>query len=158
MDDHHIYMPKSLQLGLIFYLMSNRELANKHFQEARQVLDDKLSDSQDDSRLYSSLGIVYAGLGMNKEAMVAGNKALAIMNISVDAPRGFFRELDIARIQLMIGNYNKAIAKLEFLLQQNGFISVERLKKDPFWDQLRNMDAFKALIENPKYQINLENN
>jgi len=28
----------------------------------------------------------------------------------------------------------EAIAKLEYLLQQNGLISVELLKRDPFWD------------------------
>ena len=152
------YTPKSLQLGLIYYMMSDRELANTHFQEARQVLEDRLSELPNDSRLYSSLGIVYAGLGMLEEAMAAGNKALAIMNISVDALRGFYRELDMAMILLMIGQHDEAIAKLEFLLQQNGYISVELLKKDPFWDPLRIIDAFKALIENPKYQINLDDN
>ena len=90
--------------------------------------------------------------------MAANNKALAIMNISVDAFRGFYRELDMARILLMIGRYDEAIAKLEFLLRQNGLISVELLKIDPFWDPLRELDAFRALIENPKYQINLEDN
>jgi len=154
----YVYTTKPLQLGLIYYVMSNRELANAYFQEARQVLEDKLSESPDDSRLYSSLGIVYAGLGKTEEAMAANHKALAIINISVDAWRGFFRELDMARILLMIGDYGEAIAKLEFLLQQNRFISVELLRKDPFWDPLRELDAFKALIENPKYQINLENN
>ena len=150
------FAPKSFQLGLIYYVMSNRELANKHFQEARQILEDELNELQDDSRLYSSLGIVYAGLGMREEARTAGNKALAIMNISVDAIRGFFREWDMAWILLMIGEYDEAIAKLEFLLQQNGFLSVELLKKEPFWDPIREMDAFKELIENPKYQINLD--
>jgi len=158
MADQWAYTPKPLQLGLIYYLRSDRELANTHFQEARQVLEDDLTTLQNDSRLFSSLGITYAGLGMAEEAMAANNKALAIMNISVDAFRGFYRELDMARILLMIGRYDEAIAKLEFLLQQNGLISVDLLKKDPFWDPLRDMDGFKALIENPKYQINLANN
>ena len=158
MDDHHFYTPKPLQLGLIYYVMSDMESANKHFQGARRVLEDKLSELTDDSRLYSSLGIVYAGLGMTEEAMAAGNKALSIINISVDAFRGFYRELDMAMILLMIGKYDEVIAKLEFLLQQNGFISVELLKKDPFWDPLRDIDTFQTLIENPKYQINLDDN
>ena len=158
MDNQFAYEPRPLQLGLIYHVISDRELAKKHFQEARQVLEDKLSELPDDSRLYSSLGIVYAGLGKTEEAMAAGNKALAIINISVDALRGFYRELDMARILMMIGEYDEAIAKLEFLLQQYGFISVERLKKDPFYDPLRELDAFKTLIENPKYQINLEYN
>ena len=158
MANQFAYTPKPLQLGLIYYVMSDKELANKHFQEARQVLEDQLIESKDDSRLYSSLGIVYAGLGMTEEAMTANNKALAIMNISVDALRGFSREWDMAMILMMIGQYDEAIAKLEFLLQQNGYMSVELLKIDPFWDPLRELDAFKALIENPKYQINLEDN
>ena len=85
-------------------------------------------------------------------------KSFSLINISVDAWRGFYRELDMARILLMIGQYDEAIAKLELLLQQNGSLSVELLKKDLFWDPLRDIDSFKALIENPKYQINLDDN
>jgi len=95
---------------------------------------------------------------MDEDAMEASTKALTIMNISVDAFRGFYRELDMAKILLMIGKYDEAINKLEFLVGQNGLISVELLKKDPFWDPLRDIIAFKALIENPKYQINLDDN
>lgn len=154
---HEAYKPKSLQLGLIYYVMSNTKLANTYFREARQILEEKQSSFQNDSRIYSSLGIVYAGLGMNKEAMEANNTAMAIMNTSVDALRGIHRELDMARILLMIGEYEEAIAKLDFLLQHYSFISVELLKIDPFWDPLRDIKTFKALIENPKYQINIDN-
>ena len=155
-DAQVVYAPKSLPLGLIYFTMSDRESANIHFQKARLFLEDKLSELQDDSRLYSSLGLVYAGLGMTKEAMEAGNQALAIMNLSPDSNAGFFRELDMARILLMIGQYEDAISRLEFLIQQSGYLSVERLKIDPFWDPLRELDAFKTLIENPKYQVNLD--
>jgi len=53
---------------------------------------------------------------------------------------------------------DEAIAKLGLLLQENGDLSVELMKKDPFWDPLRELDAIKALIENPQYQVNLEDN
>ena len=119
------------------------------------MLEDKLNELPDDSRIYSSLGIVYAGLGMRKEALEAGSKALSIMNISVDAMRGFLREHDMAKILLLVGEFDQCISKLEFLLQQNGNMTVELLKLNPFWDPLREMDAFKALINNPKYQVNL---
>ncbi len=153
---HEAYTSRSMQLGLIYYEMTNKAQANTHFQEARQVLEEKLIESQYDSRIYSSLGIVYAGLGMREEALEACNKALSIMNISIDALRGVYRELDMARILMMIGEFDDAISKLDFLLRHNSFISVELLKIDPFWDPLRDIDDFKALIENPEYQINLE--
>jgi len=141
------YTPSSLQLGLIYYLMSEREFATSYFRDARQYMEEKLVELQDDSGLYSSLGIAYAGLGMTKEALAAGNKALSIMDISVDAWRGFYRELDMAKILVMTGRHNEAIVKLEYLLQQNGYLSVELLKKDPIWDPLREVAAFRELID-----------
>jgi len=149
------FISRSQQLGLIYLMMSNRELATTHFQEARLILENKLKELPDDPRLYSSLGIVYAGLGLKEEAVKAGNKALSIINISDDAIEGFYRELDMARILTMTGRYDEAIKKLEFLLQGNGNLSVELLKRDPFWDSLRDINAFKELIENPKYQLSL---
>jgi tetratricopeptide (TPR) repeat protein len=152
------YKPISMQIGLIYHMMSNSKLANVHFQVAREDLEGKLSELPYDSRLYSSLGIVYGGLGLKEKAMAAGNEALDIMNISIDAWMGFYREWDMARILLLVGENDKAIDKLEWLLHQNGDLSIELLKRDPFWDPLRNIDAFNILIENPKYQIKLGNN
>jgi len=151
--NHEAYIPKQLQLALIYYVMNNREQASIYFQEARLILEENLDEQQNDSRIFSSLGIVYAGLGMREKAIEANNKAIHIMNISIDALRGAHRELDMARILMMLGDHNKAIEKLEFLLQQNSFLSVELLKNDPFWNPLREIATFKTLIANPKYQI-----
>jgi len=151
--NHEAYTPKQLHLALIYYVMNNREQANIYFQEARFILEEKLDEQQNDSRIFSSLGIVYAGLGMREKAIEANNKAMQIMNISIDALRGVYRELDMARILMMLGAHDKAIEKLEFLLQQNSFLSVELLKNDPFWNPLRQITAFKTLIANPEYQI-----
>ena len=129
-----------------------------HFQKAKRDLEEKLIDFPNDSRIHSSLGIVYAGLGMRKESLDAGNRALSLMNISIDALRGVYREMDMARILLMLGNNDEAIEKLEFLLQEYSFLSVELLKNDPFWDPIRKLESFKTLINNPKYRLNLADN
>jgi len=93
---------------------------------------------------------------MNEEAMAAGNRALATMNISIDAWIGYYREWDMSRILLLIGEYDEAIAKLGMLLQQNGDLSVELIKKDPFWDSLRDIEAFKLLIESHDIKTTLK--
>ena len=93
-----------------------------------------------------------------KASLDAGNRALTLMNVSIDALRGGYREIDMARILMMLGDNDKTIEKLEILLQQYSFLSVEILKNDPFWDPLRKLESFKTLINNPKYQINLVNN
>ncbi len=154
---HEAYSTKSLQIGLIYYEMLNEKQSYMQFQKAREILEEKLMAFPNDSRIYSSLGIVYAGLGMKEESLDAGNRALSLMNVSIDALRGVYREIDMARILMMLGDNDKAIVKLEFLLQQYSFLSVEILKNDPFWDPLRALDSFITLINNPKYQINLDN-
>jgi TolB-like protein/class 3 adenylate cyclase/Flp pilus assembly protein TadD len=156
-DNQSSFMPKFLQLGLIYYIKSEKALARIHFEEARKVLEDKLKVLPDDSRIYSSLGIAFAGLGMNEEAINASKKALELMNISIDAMRGRIREWDFARTLMMVGEYEEAIKKIDFLLDQYGNISVEQIKIDPFWDPLRDMDTFKELLANPKYQVIREN-
>lgn len=70
-----------------------------------------------------------------------------------DALTGFYNELDLARILVMVGEYNEALSMLEFLLDHTGSFSVELLKIDPFWDPIKEMDEYKELISNPKYQI-----
>ena len=154
---HEAYSTKSLQIGLIYYDMLNKKQSNINFQKARKVLEEKLIEFPSDSRIYSSLGIVYAGLGMRKESLDAGNRALSLMNVSIDALRGVYREIDMARILMMLGDNDKTIEKLEFLLQQYSFLSVELLKNDPFWDPLRKLESFKTLISDPNYQVNLTN-
>ena len=152
--NQYAFLPKSLQLGLIYHTISNKKLAESYFIKSVAILNKYINEYQEDSRLYSSLGIAYAGLGMTEEAVSAGNKALSIMNMSTDALRGFRRELDMLKILLISGDYDEVMSKLEFLIQQNGYLSVELLKIDPFWDPVRKKKAFQELIKNPKYQIN----
>ncbi len=85
---------------------------------------------------------------MHKEAIETGEKTLS-------AKRENFRELDMAIIYLLTGEFEKSVQSLDYLNQQGGYISVEVLKIDPLWDRLKEMDSFKALINNPEYQVNL---
>jgi class 3 adenylate cyclase/TolB-like protein/Flp pilus assembly protein TadD len=147
--DHQFgYMPKALLLGHIYRLKGDESLAIIHFREARRLIEKKLKELEDDARLYSSLGLAYAGIGMEQEAIANGNKALSIMNTSIDAWQGFYNELDMAKILVMLGKHQEAIEKLTFLFEQNGYLSVELLNNDPFWDPLREIAGFLQLTSN----------
>jgi tetratricopeptide (TPR) repeat protein len=147
-SDQNVYIPKSLQFGLIYYTMSNKKLAMDYFHEARMDLEEDMCELSSDSRLYGSLAITYAGLGMIDEAISTIDLSLSIIDSSKDAYRGFYRELDMARVLMMVGEYDMAVEKLEDLLEKNGLISIELLNNDPFWDPLRNRETFKSLIKN----------
>jgi len=149
---------KHLQLGLIYFIISNEEMAVKHFETERIFLEEKIKELNNDSRLYSSLGIIYAGLGMKEEAIEAGRKAIEILGFNKDASGGFYNEMDLTKILLMVEEYDEVLSRLEFLLNQNGNISVELLKIDPFWNPIKDMERFKEIISNPKYQVSLLDN
>ena len=54
---------------------------------------------------------------------------------------------DLARIYVMVGEFNAAIDQLEFLLSIPDDTSIPLFRLDPAWDPLRNHPRFKKLIE-----------
>lgn len=154
-DDPEYYGSKNLQLGLIYYMMSNEEMSAKHFEAERIFLEEKIIELKDDPRIYRSLGIIYAGLGNKQKAIEYGSKGNEILGFNKDAISGFYAEMDMARILVMVGEYDEALSILEFLFEHTGYISIELLKVDPFWDPVKDMDRYKGLISNSKYQVAL---
>jgi TolB-like protein/AraC-like DNA-binding protein/Flp pilus assembly protein TadD len=147
---------KHLQLGMIYRTASNREMSKKHFELARDFYLEKIKKSDNDWRLYGSLGIACAGLGLKEEALEAGNKAIEFYNINMDAYSGWLTEMQMVNILIFLEEYSEALPRLEQIIQTGwGLISVEVLKLDPFWDPVREHPKFKEIINNPAYQVRL---
>ena len=122
------YGTKHLQLGLIYLIISDQDRALEHFELEKNFLEEKLKEFNNDSRIYSSLGITYAGLGMKDKAIEMGNKAVDIHGMKNDALDGVHSELDLARILMMTGEYEGALSKLKYLIERNGDISIKQLQ------------------------------
>ena len=58
----------------------------------------------------------------------------------------------------MIGEYENALKRIEFIIQQSGMITADNLKLDPFWNPIKEKEGFKAIINNPGYQVNRHDN
>ena len=126
--------------------MKNIELADRYYDTARTLLQEKITDSPSDSRCYSALGIALAGLGRKEEAIKQGKVAVDIMPITKDFYRGIFRLEDLARIYIMVGEYGSAIEILDQLLTMPGVISANLLRKDPTWENLWDRDEFNKML------------
>jgi hypothetical protein len=57
---------------------------------------------------------------------------------------GVIRVGDLARIYVMVGEYDAAIDQLEFLLSRPGELSIPLLRLDPAWDPLRDQPRFNG--------------
>jgi len=141
------FRPKYLYKATIYGLMNKPELAHAYFDSTRIFLEKRKIDTPEDQRLFSSLGIAYAGLGLDDMAINAGEKAIKLLPVSIDAYRGVYSVEDLAQIYVMVGKYDEAIEQLKYLLSIPGFLSTKILELDPRWAPLRNQPEFKKMIE-----------
>jgi tetratricopeptide (TPR) repeat protein len=133
-------------LARVYQLMNMPEKAYELYNSARIEFESKKIRDPEDPRLYSALGIAYAGLGMKEKAIESGKKGVDMMTISKDAHRGIVRAEDLARIYVMVGEYDEAIAQIKILLSVPSRLSVKLLLLDPAWKPLWNMPEFKKII------------
>jgi tetratricopeptide (TPR) repeat protein len=137
---------KTLLCARLYSLLDKSEMAHASFDSARVKLEAKILENPFDSRLYSALGIAYAGLGMKEKAIIAGKRGVELMPITKEAYRGVFRAEDLARIYVMVGEYNSALELINQLLNIPSRLSVKLLMLDPAWKPLWNLPEFKRLI------------
>ncbi len=151
-QSQYYFIPRNQYFALIYGLMNNPKLEYAYYDSTRLMIEDMLIGLPDDSRLYSSLGIAYAGLGRKKEAIEAGEKAVELLPISKEAIKGTYRMEDLARIYVMVGEHEKALEQIELQLSIPCILSPNLLQFDPVWKPLWNQPDFISLIE--KYSDN----
>lgn len=151
--DHY---SKQLALGLAYATVSDYAMAKRHFELARNFFLERIRESGNCHRLLGSLGIAFAGLGLKEQALDTGNKALEILNSSNDAFDGYYPEMDMVLILILLEEFDEALFWLDHIIKHTGLITtVEELKIHPLCDPVREHPKFKEIINNPKYQIRL---
>ena len=128
-------------------LMEDQQAEQAHYESARGTLESIIQEQPEDARFHSSLGIVYAGLGRKEDAIREGQLAVDLLPVTKEAWKGTFQVEALAKIYAMVGEFDAAIEKLEYLLSIPSEVSIPLLQLDPAWDPLRNQPRFKKLIE-----------
>ncbi|MEE4116691.1 MAG: tetratricopeptide repeat protein [Marinilabiliaceae bacterium] len=141
------YYPKSLYYAKVYNMMNDSENTIHYYNLSRLQIEEKIRIDSSDSRLYSSLGICYAGLGQKGKAIIFGKKGLEILPIEKESWRGYHRLMELALIYVMVGEYELALEQLDILLSIPGELSTELLHLDPAWKPLWDKPGFKQLIE-----------
>jgi tetratricopeptide (TPR) repeat protein len=121
--------------------------AYKYYDSARITLESRILKNPEDPRLYSAIGIAYAGLGLKEKAIEAGKRAVELMPINKDAWRGVYRVEGLARIYVMVGEYDAALEQIKLLLSLPGPLSIEFLQLDPDWKPLWDIPEFKKITK-----------
>ncbi len=146
LNDQFSYAPSSLLRAQMESIRGNELLAKKYYDSAIVFIQLKQKTNPSDERLYSALGLAYAGLGHKKEAVTAGERGVELLPVEKEAWRGSFRLHDLAKIYVMVGEQEKAIDILERLLSIPCEVSIPILKIEPWWEPLRNNKRFQKLV------------
>jgi serine/threonine-protein kinase len=138
---------RAMQYATIYGYMNENELAKKYYDEARSILESKIKEQPEDATFHSTLGIAYAGLGRREDAIREGKIGVNLLPITKEVWRGYSRASDLARIYVMVGEFDLAIDQIEFLLSIPGELSIPLLRLDPVWAPLREHPRFKKLLK-----------
>ncbi len=130
----------------IYHYWGKEDIAREHYEKARDIFERQFEKYPKDSGYQSMLGIIYAGLGLREEAILAGEEAVRKLPISKDAGAGPWRVQNLAQIYTTVGEYDKAIDQIEILLEKPSELSIPFLKLDPAWALLRDHPRFKKLV------------
>jgi serine/threonine-protein kinase len=136
-----------LEKASIYVLLDEPGLAIRQYDLALAILERGEGLGISNRVRLSRLGVAYAGLGRRQDAVNAGEAAVGLLPVSRDALSGTLRIPGLAKIYMMVGEYEAAIDALEELLSIPSNISVERLRIDPTWNPLRDHPRFQALLE-----------
>jgi tetratricopeptide (TPR) repeat protein len=149
-SDQFRVVPRAQLYALVYGLMHRPDLERAYYDSARSIIYKKVQERPDDPRLRTALGIAYAGLGRKQEAIWEGQKAVQLLPISKEAFKGYHHAWELTRIYTMVGEYDVAVDRLEYLLSVPGQLTAAWLRIDPVWNPLRGHPRFQRLVDRSK--------
>lgn len=144
-----VSMPTELLRALVLEQTGEEKRARESLEAARALLERELTIRPDDARIHSSLGLVHAALGNKEDAIREAKRAMEITPVSMDAIRGVRHVGHLAWVYMKVGEHDKAVATLEYLLSIPSLSSTSLLRIDPRWDPLRDHPGFQRLVQTP---------
>ena len=152
-EEQHFYFHKNLIYASVYHAKKEPSLMKTHAESARIDLEKAVQEHPDDPRYHAALGLAYAFLGRHEVAVREGNLAVALYPTSKDAALGPKYVLNLARICAVVGEFEEAISRLEYLLSIPSFeylweiITVPAMRLDSTWDSLREHPRFQRLLK-----------
>lgn len=141
-------LPKSFLVAQVYHALGDADRARDGYEQALGMAERAVADSPADASRHALIGLIYAGLGRNEEALREGRRAVELLPETKDAFNGPLLVIVLARIQMFIGNQDEAIALLARSLAVPNGITANELRLEPTWDPLRQNPRFEQMLAN----------
>jgi TolB-like protein/Flp pilus assembly protein TadD len=139
-------LPKAFLAAQAYSAKGDAEQARRSYEQALPIAERALAESPGDAARHALVGLIYAGLGRNQEAVAAGRRAIEILPETKDALNGPILIISLSRILTMVGAHEEAVSLLQRSLNTVGGITLQELRLEPIWDPLRNDPVFQKLL------------
>jgi len=136
---------RTFLIGLTLDMMGDTEAARPYLKKSVEVFK-ALSESTGFYQYQMFASFSYAALNQKEEAIKWGNLAMETLPLSRDYFGGAEMLEQYSRVLIMLGEYDEAIKRLEFLLTIPSSVTPAGLKFMKFYDPLRNHSSFIKLI------------
>jgi TolB-like protein len=144
-DNQFYFISKDRLYAQVYGLMNDQSKERDYYRSDMSDLEKRIKERPDDPRFHSALAIACAGLGLKERAVQEAIMGTELLLVSKEFWRGSFRVKDLAQVYVMVGEYDKALDQIEFLLSTPGELSVPLLNLDPVWAPLRSLPRFRQL-------------
>jgi TolB-like protein/tetratricopeptide (TPR) repeat protein len=136
--------------GWIRKFQGDQAGARAEFERAKRELVAYGRDRAPESNHHSMLALVLAELGEKEAALEAARRALTLRPASNDAWLLMYRKLDLAVVEIVVGEHDAAIKHLRELIEQpSDQASPALLRQSPLFDPLRGDPKFERLAADP---------
>jgi tetratricopeptide (TPR) repeat protein len=134
----------ALALAQAHALRGDGSRVRAYADSARAAFEAQLGRGDEESRMYHAVALAY--LDRRAEAVREGERSVADRPLSKDAYTGAYYQHMLARVYILVGEHEKALDRLEPLLEIPYFLSPGWLKIDPTFDPLRGNPRFERLV------------
>jgi len=115
----------------IYKHSGNLRLAQENYQRAADYFNNAIMFNPEDYPAYSNLGVAYAGLGLNHQAIEMGQKAHELISQQNNKRVIHFTLYDIIQIYAITGDKETALTIIEELLNTPSSYTLDLLRLDP---------------------------
>jgi len=118
-------------------------------QQMLRPLESLSKKDPDNPNFAQALSVIHAVLGQKDAAIKEAERAITLLPSGKDAVDGPGGEENLAFVEVLVGDKNGAIPRLQHLLQipYNNCLTPALLRLNPQWDPLRGDPAFQKLCE-----------
>jgi eukaryotic-like serine/threonine-protein kinase len=117
----------------------------KYAELARAGIAEQLAAAPEDAWRHTFLGLSLAYLGRKAEAIREAERGVELLPVSRDAYNGGYIQHQLVRVYILTGEHEKALDRLEELLETPYYLSPGWLRIDPNFDPLRGNPRFEKL-------------